>query len=281
MLPAGNTFIKMPSITGGVLWPPASDHATAQRGNTHPQSLCHDAFGHRHFLQEQWEPLSDCCQSSPSQRGTDNLCTASCPPPGTQQLWWSCAPSASQQLSPTKPPFMGAWLLCLQQRGSGTLSTITWPQQTPANPFWMLEEGVGALCSFASLDVLKSSGGTHCEHSPWHLDRQRRSPAWEQGNCKDCIMYNLPLWVQGWLSTGCSLPQEQHFLGSGLALVAVLWKPEKKQMSHVLGDLLCRRCLCFLPAHLSQKSCHSSGRLHGGAFPSGKETPLSLLCLSS
>lgn len=52
--------------------------------------------------------------------------------------------------------------------------------------------------------------------TPWmhplrarHLGRQRRSPAWELGNCKNCIMcvFNLPLWVQSWSNTGCSLPQ--------------------------------------------------------------------------
>lgn len=125
-------------------------------------------------------------------------------------------------------------------------------------------------CSRRELEPSSKSsdtGGAHCVLSPWHLGGRRRSPDWEQGNCKDCIMYNLPLWVQGRFNTGCSLPQEQHFLGLGLALVAVLWKAEEKQMSHVLGDLLCRRCLCFFPAHLSQKSCYSSGMLHGGAFP--------------
>lgn len=143
------------------------------------------------------------------------------------------------------------------------------------------------ICKPGCVEEQWHCGCTHCVHSPWQLDRQRRSTAWKLGNCKNCIMrvYNLPLWVQGWLNTGCYLLQEQHFLGSELGLVAVLWKPEEKQMSHVLGDLLCRRRLCFLSAHLILRRAAKNavlplGGSMEGHFLKGRKL-LSLLCLSS
>lgn len=55
------------------------------------------------------------------------------------------------------------------------------------------------------------------------LERQRGTAS----NCKNT--YNLPLWVQSWLNTESSLPQEQYLPDSELAVAAALWKAEEKQ----------------------------------------------------
>lgn len=274
MLPAGNTLIKMPSITGAVLWPRWVTTPELRDGaHTHRDSATM-VLG-RGLLQEQSEPLSDCCQSiflGEAQTTCDNLCLL----PETQQLRGSCACSASQQLSPQSTP--SRQLAC-------SLSNTEVLALSAASLGHSRLQQILSECSRRELEPSVRLQGWMCWRAvtlrrhplPLAPGQAKENPAWEQGNCTNCIMnvYSLPLWVQGWLNTDCSLPHEQ--LGSGLALVAVLWKPEEKQMS--LGNLFCRRCHCFLPAHLSQKNLFFLWEAPLRAIFSLKGRKLLFLCL--
>lgn len=279
MLPAGNTLIKMPSITGAVLWPRWVTTPELRDGaHTHRDSATM-VLG-RGLLQEQSEPLSDCCQSiflGEAQTTCDNLCL----PPETQQLRGSCASSASQQLSPQSTP--SRQLAC-------SLSNTEVLALSAASLGHSRLQQILSECSRRELEPSVRLQGWMCWRAvtlrrhplPLAPGQAKENPAWEQGNCTNCIMnvYSLPLWVQGWLNTDCSLPQEQHFLGSGLALVAVLWKPEEKQMS--LGTCFAEDVFASCQPISAKKICSSSGRLHWGPFFPLREENFSFsVCLSS
>lgn len=136
-------------------------------------------------------------------RGKDNLCTTSCLPPEHSSSDGHVPPQGTTAV-PIKAPLYGSLAALLAAQRFWHCQQHHLAAAAFSKPF-RNAPGVNRsplfICQPGCAEGQWHCGGTHCVHSPWHLDRHRRSPAWEQGDCTNCIMYvyHLPLWVQGWL----------------------------------------------------------------------------------